>query len=135
MLARIAAQLEIPAVGLADYNPHGLALLQTYRRGGARTSLEAGGVNTDVKWLGLRSSHIGGMPWVGAGEPLTARDRALARSLKQQHHVAHGPRLLEEVEKMEATGKHELQCLYGHPQGIRYLSDTFLPTALLQHDI
>lgn len=39
-VALIERKLRIPVLGLADYNPHGLALLQTYRRGSVRSSLE-----------------------------------------------------------------------------------------------
>jgi DNA topoisomerase VI subunit A len=134
MLAQLAEQLGIPVVGLADYNPHGLALLQTYRRGGIQTSLEAGDVSTEVKWLGLRASHIEDMPWVGQGEALTDRDEAVVANLRAQVYISSDPRYMAEVEAMKGCGKHELQCLYGHPSGTKYLSNEFLPTALLQHD-
>lgn len=135
MLARLASVLHIPVYGIADYNPHGCALLQTYRRGGVRTALEASEISTDIKWLGLRASHLQAMPWVTLpGEELTTRDKALVKSLKKQAFIAQDRRYLEELDLMEELGKHELQTLYGHPEGTRYLSSTFLPNALLQHD-
>jgi hypothetical protein len=41
---------------------------------------------------------------------------------------------MQELEAMEAVGKLELQCLFGHPDGIGYLSSSYLPQAILQHD-
>lgn len=135
MLSRLASGLNIPVYGIADFNPHGCALLQTYRRGGVQTALEASGIVTDIKWLGLRSSHLQAMPWVTfPGEQLTVRDKALVQSLKKQNHILNDSRYVEELDLMEEMGKHELQVLYGHPEGTNFLSSTFLPTALLQHD-
>lgn len=134
MVSRMAAQFRIPVIGLADYNPHGLALLQTYRRGGLQTSIEASNFVVDVRWLGLRACHIENMPWVSGGEPLTSRDLAISRSLQEQKFIVSDPRYLAEIEAMEKVGKHELQCLYGHPEGLQFLSKRFLPTALLSHD-
>lgn len=134
MTSRLAQELGVPVVGLADYNPHGLALLQAYRRGGIHTSLEANGLSIDVKWLGLRASQLDKMDWIGDGEALTDRDVDLVESLRAQSHVSSDPRYLEEVEAMHHRGKYELQCLYGHHSGTKYFCQEFLPTSLLQHD-
>lgn len=134
MVSRLAQELGVPVVGLADYNPHGLALLQTYRRGGIQTSLESDGLTIDVKWLGLRASQIAKMDWVGDGEELTPRDRAVVENLRGQSHVYSNPEYMAEVDAMHHRGKHELQCIYGHPGGTEFFCSGFLPTALLQHD-
>jgi hypothetical protein len=41
---------------------------------------------------------------------------------------------MQELDGMEALGKLELQCLFGHPDGMGYLSSSYLPQAILQHD-
>jgi hypothetical protein len=89
----------------------------------------------DVKWLGLRSSHVEKMPWVRQGEKLTARDEVVITSLRRQQLAGQDPRYLAELDMFRLVGKHELQCLYGNPHdGLQHLSKTFLPQALLQHD-
>jgi hypothetical protein len=89
----------------------------------------------DVKWLGLRASHIGSMAWVRRGEPLSARDEAVVQNLRRQQLIRDDPRYLEELDLFSIVGKHELQCLYGNPdEGLLHLSKTFLPQALLHHD-
>lgn len=90
----------------------------------------------NVRWLGLRAKHIEEHVAIGAvGEPLTERDEAVLHGLQGRNSlVRDDERYAVELEKMRALGKHELQCLFGHPDGIRFLSDTFLPTAILQHD-
>ena len=40
LVAITADKLKLPVLGLADYNPHGLALLLTYRNGSIRSALE-----------------------------------------------------------------------------------------------
>lgn len=134
MLSRLSQELGLPVVGLADFNPHGLALLQTYRRGGIRSSLESDGLAIDVKWLGLRASHVDRMQWVGDGEELTSRDRAVIESLRSQSHIYSNEEYMAEIDAMSDRGKHELQCLYGHHKGTRFFSREFLPMAILQHD-
>jgi hypothetical protein len=88
----------------------------------------------DVKWLGLRASQIAQLSWIGAGDILTSRDRAILRTLAGRQRARRDCRILQEYEAMEIVGKHELQCLFGHPDGIKYFSSTFLPQAILQCD-
>eukprot|EP01032_Pedospumella_encystans_P014005 gene14005-16102_t len=45
-------------VGLCDYNPHGLALLLTYRFPSVSSEFESQGLQADIRWLGLRAVHI-----------------------------------------------------------------------------
>lgn len=45
-----------------------------------------------------------------------------------------GERYMEEIGEMERLGKHELQWLYGHPEGLSYLSKTFLPMSIMRQD-
>jgi DNA topoisomerase VI subunit A len=48
----------IPVVGLADYNPHGLALLRTYSRGGVNSSMEGEGHGKQLGLLSLTYERI-----------------------------------------------------------------------------
>uniref|UniRef100_A0A7S1BEW6 Topoisomerase 6 subunit A/Spo11 TOPRIM domain-containing protein n=1 Tax=Corethron hystrix TaxID=216773 RepID=A0A7S1BEW6_9STRA len=53
--------LGIPVFGLCDCNPFGVAVLQTYRRGSERTGHDRDRYSADIRWLGLRPSHVAGL--------------------------------------------------------------------------
>lgn len=87
----------------------------------------------NVQWLGLRPSQALEMPWLSCSEPLSSRDRKLCQTLKLQKHIRQSQDYLTEIEYMEQTGKHEIQVLFSHPEGIEFLCATYLPTVILQH--
>lgn len=92
-----------------------------------------------MRWLGLRASQIKRLDSefsIGlCGESLTARDNAVVASLRKTVDRSNlDESFMEEIGEMERLGKHELQWLYGHPEGLSYLSKTFLPMAILRGD-
>lgn len=144
----------ITVLGIADHNPHGLALLLCYRYGSARACIEGHAFVSDVHWLGLRPSQIERLRSsaaqqqgqqreqeediehvdVGVGIPFTKNDwttlNRVANKVVQPHRRES---LRYELQQMPVLGKFELQCLYAHPQGTSYLS-TFVEQAIVRGD-
>lgn len=58
VLKQLHAQLQLPVLGLFDYNPHGVRILLTYKYGSTRMGLEAHSYAVDVKWLGVHHSDL-----------------------------------------------------------------------------
>lgn len=89
----------------------------------------------DLKWLGLRATHIESFSqFLLAGEPLTRNDNTILRNLERQNLSIIDDRYTSEIQKMSSLGKYELQCLHGHPTGLRFLTETFLPSLILRRD-
>lgn len=90
----------------------------------------------NLKWLGLRGTQILKMASIGiAGSPLTLDDTRTLRRLKQEvksrkEHDA----ILQEIDLMQQLGKHELQWVYGHELGVRYMARGFVVEAILKGD-
>lgn len=102
-------------LGLADFNPDGLAILQQFRHGSVRTSVE-GRFAARVRWLGLRSRAVLAHAELGLqGEPLSRRDEAVLRGLEGR--LGADVRYKEEMVMMRRLGKFELQWLYGNGAG------------------
>jgi hypothetical protein len=71
LVSRLAQMIPTATVvGLCDYNPHGLALLLTYRFPSKASIFEGEGMYSDLKWCAMR------------GETL----RKMLGGLHQQHH-------------------------------------------------
>lgn len=89
----------------------------------------------DLRWLGLRSSHIKQHSYIGAcGEELTSRDLAIIRGLQRNHAVfRENAAFATELEAMKELGKYELQWLYGHSTGHDFLQ-RFVLDAILHGD-
>ena len=45
-------------IKVCDYNPHGLALLQSFRNASSRSNFEAADFVAGIKWLGLRGAQV-----------------------------------------------------------------------------
>ena len=56
----MATDLNLPVLGLFDYNPHGVRILLTYKFGSTRMGLESHAYAVDIKWLGLHHGDIFG---------------------------------------------------------------------------
>lgn len=85
--------------------------------------------------MGLRSSHIQKYSSIGLiGESLTKNDEAILRSLEKQTLITRNVRYMVEISRMRTYGKYELQWLFGHEDGPRFLSETFIPNAILHGD-
>ena len=70
----------VPFLGLVDWNPSGVLILNTYRAGGRTSSsvLESSRYALDVKWLGVRSGDLVTNP---ASIPLTDLDKSKAKNM------------------------------------------------------
>jgi meiotic recombination protein SPO11 len=52
-------QFALPVYGICDCNPHGLGVLQTYRRGNERLGVDGGDrYSVPIQWLGLKPSQV-----------------------------------------------------------------------------
>ena len=99
-----------PVFGVVDFNPSGVLILSTYRRGAkGRQLMDAGRFDVDVKWLSARSADVASLPDTVL-QPLTARDLVLLRNMQAD------PRFdaySQELAAMQARGlKAELESLY-----------------------
>ena len=90
-----------------------------------------------MRWLGLKPSQISKINSdhnIGlCGEPLSNRDVSLMNTIRERLRGLGRLQDFEpELSKLEFIGKHELQFLYGHPDGINFLASTFIPQEVLR---
>lgn len=90
----------------------------------------------NLKWLGLRGTQILKMASIGiAGSPLTLDDtRTLCRLKQEAESRDEHEAILQEIDLMQQLGKHELQWVYGHELGVRYMARGFVVEAILKGD-
>jgi len=133
LVSQLAFKLKIPVLGLCDFNPYGLALLLTYKIGSIRMGAEAASFIVDVKWLGLRSSHLKRLSIPSnALQKMSAIDFRRAKSLKSSPFVMSDPRYAEEVANMlEMKCKCELEAL--HSFGMSCIGE-FLEKSIICQD-
>ena len=99
MVRQMQDKLNLPVLGIVDYNVHGLGILLTYKLGSVRLGLESFryGMNlgrdkeveyslpflaTDVKWLALRGKSLEALDLPEKSfQELTPRDHAKIDSL------------------------------------------------------
>ncbi len=62
LLSNLQKSLQIPCLGLFDYNPHGLSIFFTYKFGGASMYNAEAFACKDFRWMGLMSADIEGVP-------------------------------------------------------------------------
>ena len=139
-----------------DCNPEGIMIFLTYRQGSIRTSIEGSQFGTvghifcescylryvsvvHLHWLGLRPTqvldHEEKYKIGRSGESFTTRDKSLVETIRRRLRALNCLGQYEkELVTMEKEGKYELQWLYGHPQGLSYLSSTFVPRAIMRQD-
>lgn len=89
----------------------------------------------NVRWLGLRASHIRKYSNIGmCGDDLTTRDATILDGLQENNRmIRNDERYVEEIEEMRQLGKYELQWLYGHCDGAAFL-EKFVLEAILHGD-
>ena len=121
-------ELGLPVYGVADCNPYGVSVLQTYQYGSERLGVDGGSrYGVPIQWLGLRPSQVeqidGGnesqtitsLP-SGVYQNFTDLDRRRLEQLLAETHRFHdcgnNQQRYEELELMEANGyKMELEAL------------------------
>ncbi|MEW5301028.1 MAG: hypothetical protein WDW38_009401 [Sanguina aurantia] len=102
---------QMRCLGLVDYNPAGVTILQTYKLGSARMGLEDVACTLpDLRWLGIRAAMLSDVDSTHL-QVLTPRDRTLLPGLKTS--LAHEPAWIEELETMEQLGyRADIEALY-----------------------
>ncbi|KAK4523803.1 hypothetical protein GAYE_SCF00G1699 [Galdieria yellowstonensis] len=140
LFQRLARELRLPCLGLVDYNPHGLALLKTYRNPVVKETTDLENdlqgswlEDTPIKiyWLGLHFSQLSELNlWDKFRKPLTRRDQILLEKLRNQlqREDERSQTTLEEELRAMQNGKVELQAVFS--LGNSYLSRTYLPFAI-----
>ena len=108
-VSTLSSALSIPVLGVCDCNPHGLGVLASYKRGNERNVRDGGGYESDVKWLGLRPTHVKEMR--GKGElpdsvfqKITERDKSRAKGMLKGDFAGGNEGIKEEVEIMIEEG-------------------------------
>lgn len=124
-----------PVYGLADFDPDGIAILSTYKRGSKKLAHESKEhVVPQLKWLGLRSEHL------HAGEfdthaaqgrlTLSKRDRSKATMMiDREIDIDDGDALMERRElqtMLMLNTKAELQLLDAMPDGMNNLLSSMI---------
>lgn len=97
--------------------------------------MEAQSSAVDLKWLGLRPSHVitSGLNKDEVTQEMGATDLVKLRWLLNSDIVKNTDSYREELEYMLASGKkYEIEALHIH--GINYLSDVYLPERILNMD-
>ncbi|KAK4224273.1 meiotic recombination protein rec12 [Podospora fimiseda] len=72
---------ELLLFGLVDFDPHGIAILRTYKYGSQRLEHEVGATIPGMKWLGIKSSDI--MPSSGLSRNISALRRSDSQSTQE----------------------------------------------------
>ena len=113
-----AAFPHLPVVGLADWNPHGVAIMSLYKFGYVKTVASEYSEEVAVPrmaWLGLHNKDL---PASCPAEEFTPRDRALANTLLTASPAAELPAWALEVRAMAsgAGRKVDIEGLYAHEQ-------------------
>lgn len=117
MVQHVVDALQVPCFALADYNPHGVALMLCYKLGSASLGLESYRCPS-LQWLGLHASDLTQLPEIALSDPeaetcelpedafqsFTTRDRALVAGLLRRPCVLGDAQLHREV-RHAATSK------------------------------
>jgi meiotic recombination protein SPO11 len=133
----------VPVLGLADWNPFGLALLLTYKIGSERMAHEGSKYTVDLKYLGLRSSQIDTMQLASTTRQAmkdidVSKCNGLLRSdfMQQDGSSANSSGVglyIKEVKLMLSRNfKCELEAIMS--KGMSYFSSEFLPLAITTKD-
>lgn len=151
LVRRVVDALRVRCFALTDYNPHGVALMLTYKLGTARYALEQNASCPALQWLGLRAADVvqrrqgfglgvgstivegseEGLP-ADAFQPFTARDRAVLTGLMRRPAVNQSEDLMQELRAMEESAfKVEIEALYC--RGFEFLS-RFIQSKIVHHD-
>ena len=138
-------ELHLPVYGLADCNPYGMMVLQTYQYGSERRGLDGGArYSVPLQWLGLRPSQVeriaeennsSRLP-PGIYQQLTALDQRRLELMLDENHKFHGSDTnkyrYEELEIMQENDyKVELEAM--NWLGMDYLTNWVYET-LTRHD-
>ena len=113
----LSLQLQLPVLGLFDYNPHGVQILLTYKFGSTRMGLEGHAYAVDIQWLGLHHADImeAGRPRVdgSALQPWAQSDDRVFDAVRARVQVMMDPHYSREVALMgRARVKAEIEAIH-----------------------
>uniref|UniRef100_A0A7S1ES97 Topoisomerase 6 subunit A/Spo11 TOPRIM domain-containing protein n=1 Tax=Timspurckia oligopyrenoides TaxID=708627 RepID=A0A7S1ES97_9RHOD len=123
----------LPVLGLADWNPHGLALLMVFREGSINFWCDDD-FRINLKWLGLRSTHFEdyNIP-EESFEEVKGNDVAVVkRLLCESEAVTENHKYQSELLKMLEQGTLQLQAMYSF--GLPWFSQVFIPELVRSAD-
>jgi meiotic recombination protein SPO11 len=126
LVRKLADELQIPVLGLCDWNPFGISILLTYKLGSARMGLESYRYAVDLKWVGLRSGDFSAISFPDdVLQPMTRLDLQRLNSLEKAPFIASQPLWRFEVNAMRRRAiKVELEAI--HSQGLSFLCEKYL---------
>ncbi len=108
LLKTVKTTLQLPVLGLFDYNPHGLRILLTYKHGSTRMGMEGHAYTVDVKWLGVHYDDImtnehSTVPRVDPSslQPWSDTDQRVFAGVRARVERTETPPYLREVRLME----------------------------------
>lgn len=132
VLKTLSSKLELPVIGLFDYNPHGVQILLTYKFGSTRMGLEAHEYAVDIKWLGLHHSDVmddDHRPKVdpSALQQWTASDNRVFTAIRSRVQLMMEPAYSREVELMnQARVKAEIEAVNISTRELDSLENTII---------
>ena len=129
-------QFQLPVIGLVDWNPHGVAILCTYRFGKRdHVYSESLRYTVPIQWAGIHSCDLPlfASRSISKIHCMTARDVALLTQLLKNSWIRYEcPLWHRELVHMQSHGhKYELQDLFS--TNITFLSDYYTPAKLLKN--
>lgn len=139
VLKQLSTELQLPVLGLFDYNPHGIQILLTYKIGSVRMGLESHAYALDLKWLGLHHQDIMEEDPGGSGGRLKVEASALQQWTASDHRVFSGvqsrmrglamaePRYGRELALMEKSKvKAEIEAINGSDRHLDSLENKII---------
>ena len=120
LVQHLSDALDLDVYVLTDWNPHGVALMLTYKHGSASFGLEHYHC-AHAEWLGVRSTDVDELLREAAGrarldealQPFTRRDAALADRLLDRATVQADDELCAQVRMMaQKQKKLEIEAVY-----------------------
>lgn len=107
-LCKLHLEAALPVAAVVDWNPSGVIILHTYAQGGLHRAamLEASRYAVpELLWLGIRREHIQSEELECFGQPHSAKDKSLVKSMLHSGCLDSRPGWKKEVIDMQSTGK------------------------------
>eukprot|EP00808_Paulinella_micropora_P002743 g65554.t1 len=131
LVKRLNVELELPCFGMFDYNPHGLAILMSFKLGSANMALESSQYTVpSMKWLGMHHSDAEEVPATDR-KRFSLTDLRMCQKLLETQFIAQNSKYKKEVEAMTQTHyKVDLQALL-LLKGWNFLASCWVPNKIL----
>ncbi|CAG9825062.1 unnamed protein product [Phaedon cochleariae] len=130
-LKKLWTVLSVPVFLLVDADPHGINIMLNYRFGSVSNAHVSHHLAVPhAKWLGVFPSEIAAVNV--KRQPLTVNEAKLAAQLLRTPHVAHNPRIADEISVLIRDGSKA--GIEGLIKSEVYLSEVYLPTKFFAKD-